>query len=1125
MIPFSDISEDCPPRPGYRLTSIEVFNWGTFDQKVHRVEANGETTLLVGENGSGKSTIVDAILTLLVRPKTRNYNVAAGGGKTERDERTYIRGAHDRTVDRNGTPKIQYLRKAGTQFSYLLATFANESNGDAFTVAQVLSIHANNQIEKVYAIADEAISLADQLDGFTDSVAIKPSLQSLGFRTTTSYKQYFTLLQRKTGLRDKAMDIFNQTVAVKDVQRLDQFIRSHMLEAKPWREKTDRLVQHFGELAEAHRVLEKARQQQDLLIPIETIGKKFKASYEQLNAAQSELEVSDAFFVSEELRLLTSSRVQWSDKIESLKVRASQLDSLQEQKRSELAQVQLDLEVGSDGRAGKLQELVTHAKRLAEMKRNAREQFYTFLNDAKLAKSITSPDQFMAAQSKLAERRDLLRSERAKLRKSSSEEHFNAGQLQNEIVSLKEQIEQLANSQGNIPEPLRTIRVRLAEQIGIPTDDLPFAGELIAVGDSEVGWRASIELVLANLATSLLVPETHYREVAEFIESHRMEDQRGRGLKLVYVKAKPNVGTVRTLPNPKTKGASLVSKLVFRTEHPLAGWLAQHVQDRFDFLACDTVADFREARGKAMTQNRHIKWSTTHHQKDDRNEVHSQQHHRLGWSNQGRLDELENVVQQMEADWHSRLKTVEQIDSRLDSLSAELHSIELALGVTNYDSIDVEFHECEISSLQSELNRLENADDRVAVLSGLQQDLKAEVDGYKQDRDRVISQLAALEQDRDRATERIARAESYLEQFRARLQILDFEKHFQAIRDEIGEPLTLEALETLPAQFTLQLRKRFDQMRAQCDATARELSAAMIRYFRKFPSEQSDLDASPESLESFLALKSQIVEEDLPRHELRFKKRLNEKVLHEVGLLNGALENEREEIQNKISQLNTALETLQWKPGTYMRLEATDSQDREIREFRRELTNCLNVKLTSDEDHNENTFRRLENLLMRLQSEDHQRWCQKVIDVRNWFHFAAREYDRESGQARSYYDGGTGQSGGEKGKLAFLVLVAAIAYQYNLDPNSENEDRFHFVMVDEMFSRSDDQHAEYALELFERFGLQLLIVAPLDAKARVTEPYVGTYVHVVKDKKTNRSQLLTISAEHIANAQSEAAIS
>ena len=70
-------------------------------------------------------------------------------------------------------------------------------------------------------------------------------------------------------------------------------------------------------------------------------------------------------------------------------------------------------------------------------------------------------------------------------------------------------------------------------------------------------------------------------------------------------------------------------------------------------------------------------------------------------------------------------------------------------------------------------------------------------------------------------------------------------------------------------------------------------------------------------------------------------------------------------------------------------------------------------------------------------------------------------------------------------------------------------------MVDEMFSRSDDAHSEYALDLFARFGLQLLIVAPLDAKARVTEPYVGTYLHVVKNKQTNRSELLSITADEL----------
>ena len=92
-----------------------------------------------------------------------------------------------------------------------------------------------------------------------------------------------------------------------------------------------------------------------------------------------------------------------------------------------------------------------------------------------------------------------------------------------------------------------------------------------------------------------------------------------------------------------------------------------------------------------------------------------------------------------------------------------------------------------------------------------------------------------------------------------------------------------------------------------------------------------------------------------------------------------------------------------------------------------------------------------------------------------------------------------------------MILVAAIAYQYDIDPSRTTSDRFHFVIVDEMFSKVDDQYAEYALGLFRKFGLQLLIVAPLDAKARVTEPYVGCYLLVAKNQGS-RSEIHSMSA-------------
>ena len=325
----------------------------------------------------------------------------------------------------------------------------------------------------------------------------------------------------------------------------------------------------------------------------------------------------------------------------------------------------------------------------------------------------------------------------------------------------------------------------------------------------------------------------------------------------------------------------------------------------------------------------------------------------------------------------------------------------------------------------------------------------------------------------------------------------------------------------VPSDIADELANKVLELENRIEPIRNELTKAMGRLLTKFPVFESELDPTPQALSSFEELAARIEHDDLPRHERRFRQRLKEKVLQEIGLLYGSLENEREEIRSKIEMLNEALRRLDWRSGTYMRLEPSDTSDAEIRDFRRELAGCLEGTLEGTDEVNEATFNKIEKLVGRLRDDANVRWREKVIDVRNWFQFAAREFDRATGAAGSYYDGGTGQSGGEKGKLAFLVLVAAIAYQYDLQPDQPDSERFHFVMVDEMFSRSDDTRAKYALDLFSQFGLQLAIVAPLDAKARITESYVGMYGHVIKAPQTHRSELISLTAQEYQAIQAE----
>ncbi len=66
-------------------------------------------------------------------------------------------------------------------------------------------------------------------------------------------------------------------------------------------------------------------------------------------------------------------------------------------------------------------------------------------------------------------------------------------------------------------------------------------------------------------------------------------------------------------------------------------------------------------------------------------------------------------------------------------------------------------------------------------------------------------------------------------------------------------------------------------------------------------------------------------------------------------------------------------------------------------------------------------------------------------------------------------------------------------------------------MIDEAFGRGSDESTRFALELFGRLGLQLLIVTPLQ-KIHVSEPYVSA-VGFVDNPQSNYSRLQTLTIE------------
>ena len=1108
-------SGERPPQCGFRLSKLEIYNWGTFDGAVYRMQPNGTTTLLVGENGSGKSTVVDALLTLLVKPQTRNYNVAAGATKNERDERTYIRGAHDRTVGSDGRPQVQFLRSGQGHYTVLLACFQNGQKKQ-FTLSQVLYLNSEGGVERIYAYCDTERGILQDLGDLESSSGMARQLRERGFETTTSYTQYFHWFQKKTGLRSKAMDVFNQTVAVKDVQRLDSFIRQHMLERQPWNDRINKFLAHFNELSEAHQTLVRVRQQNELLKPIVAAGQVFRSKSMELDASRRLLQATPLYFQSARVTLLDPICSQWSQQIRHHLLEIERLDQVLERLRTDIVRLELTIEDAGGERLRQLPLAIEQAQQAATRKRAQRRSYEEFLLKAGIDSPLTSSEALQTIHIQTAERRRELSALREHRRKQASDLQYEMGRLTREWKDAQGELASLSQRQGNLPESLMAIRERLCHDLQLSPNNVPFAAELLEIPSEHREWEASIEQVLASFARSLLVAPEYYRRVAAYVESTRLIDHRGRGQRLVYLQVAPRGQQGKV----EVSQGSLAAKLHYR-QHPFQDWIKREVASRFDYLACDSIEQFQKATGPAMTKQRHVKSNAYRHEKDDRVAPDDRRNFVLGWDNHSKRTALQESLQRQGEELQGLRDREAKFQAEIDGIHSALEALDMIARVEIYDELDFARHEAEAAKLHNEQQKLEASNDVVRELRSQMAGLREQVARHQAERDQYLAQKTRLELDEQNGRQLLTRAQRELKKAEDDGGLIVAAEQFSALRERVGEALSLENMAMLPETFERSLRVKVEQQAARLVPVSREVTNAMAKFLRHFPEEQTDLDPDVASLESFEALYEKISGDDLPRHEERFKHRLNENVLHEIGLLNGSFENDRQEIRDKIDQLNSGLRRMQWKPGTYMRLEATDVADREIQDFRRDLANCLSGTLEGTSDANEANFVRIEKLVGKLRDDTNQRWREKVVDVRNWFHFAAQEWVAETGETRSYYDGGTGQSGGEKGKLAFLVLVAAIAYQYDIDPERDVDQRFHFVMVDEMFSRSDDQHAQYALELFRQFGLQLLIVAPLDSKVRVTEDYVETYVHVVKDKTTHRSQLYSLSAAQFENGLSQ----
>ncbi|MEH1053691.1 SbcC/MukB-like Walker B domain-containing protein [Micromonospora sp. CPCC 206171] len=1087
---IGEIALDVPSTPaGFRLQRLELHNWGTFDGRVWTLRLDGANALLTGDIGSGKSTVVDAITTLLLPANRISYNKAAGADTRERSLRSYVQGHYkSERNEKTGASEPVGLRR-GSCYSVLLGVFAEPASGAAASLAQVFWLHDGNpgQPERFYVTAGQEFTIAGDFADFGSEISqLKRRLRQSGAKVYDHFPEYGKDFRRRLGIAsDQAMELFHQTVSMKAVGDLNDFVRHHMLEPFDTGDWIRRLVEHFQDLTKAHEAVVKARQQLAALKPLLDACDAYDAYGQAIGELDGQREALPYFCARGKAELYAARVTAHNDELADLRGRLGAARARLAELDTERQRLELERAGHGGDRIAELERQIGDAEGTRDERRRRFERFTGLLAEADLP-PVEALEQFTARQRKVTDELTAAEDHRVVLQNDLTDAAVLVKDLQQQAGEVNAELRSLQERRSNIPRRNLDLRARICAELDLPEAALPFAGELIQVRADATDWEGAAERLLRGFALSILVPDEHYPTVAGWVDRHHL------GGRLVYYRV-PATLLRQAEPLPADADRQLFAKLELK-ESPFRPWLERQLRRRAGYECVQTIEEFRRAE-RAITKAGQVKDTGGRHEKDDRNRIDDRSTYVLGWSIELKIEALLAKARGLTADQARAAAARDAVIKRLDTLNRRLGVLSKLVGFTDFTDIDWQASAQRVQRLRQEKQQLERS---------------------SRELERITTELSAVteltrttEDERDALQNSVGQTEVLLKQA---------ERGLRDAEELLREPAAREAerwsaaIAELAGDTALPSPEDYDRLRSVAEdrltkdrneAAHRQALAgnravrAMEDFRNTYPVEAAELDSSMQSAPEYRAMHDRLVRDDLPRFETEFKTYLNTNTIRDIAGFHSQLHKQADLIRERVDTINRSLVGIDYNPGRYIRLEGNRTPNVEIRDFINDLRACTDNSLARDDSdqYSEQKFLQVKQLIERFRgragfTDIDKAWARRVTDVRNWFVFSASERWREDDSEHETYSDSGGKSGGQKEKLAYTILAASLAYQFKLDLTTDRAQTFRFVVIDEAFGRGSDESTRFALALFQRLGLQLLIVTPLQ-KIHVIEPYVS----------------------------------
>jgi len=250
IVPDSALTDVSGNATRHVLNELELFNWGPF-AGMHRAQIDPLGTTIIGPTGSGKTTLIDGLMTLIV-PQPR-YNLASTGGhESDRTLISYVRGV----LGGDGSSAQEEIARPGKTLSGVCATYSNGVEslklGAVFWTEGASNAASDLKRRWIFSLAD-GTSLEDWLRRLHEDGArsfMRYGRETGKLRIFESKTAYLAHVRKFFDVGVNAFTLLNRAAGLKQLNSIDEIFRDLVLDDRSAYDRALEVAGEFDNLAD-----------------------------------------------------------------------------------------------------------------------------------------------------------------------------------------------------------------------------------------------------------------------------------------------------------------------------------------------------------------------------------------------------------------------------------------------------------------------------------------------------------------------------------------------------------------------------------------------------------------------------------------------------------------------------------------------------------------------------------------------------------------------------------------------------------------------------------------------------------------------------------------------------------